>query len=162
QQLYKPLPLAPLAHLPPCVVSLLQHMMEKDPGNRPQTPQDLQREILACLEEVRRTPLQSAHSAEDATSAFETLDLTSTSSQSPGVGAVLDHNYRLIDELHESPQGRNFLAEDLRRGRQVSVLLLSPEFLADRKRFTALEEAARLVRESPHPALREIYSLETV
>src|SRR5262249_33056897 len=83
QQLYKPLPLAPLAPLPPCVVSLLQHMMEKDPGNRPQTPQDLQREILACLEEVRRTPLQSAHSAEDATSAFETLDLTSTSSQPP-------------------------------------------------------------------------------
>src|SRR6202011_604029 len=30
QQLYKPLPIALLASLPPCVVSLLQHMMEKD------------------------------------------------------------------------------------------------------------------------------------
>src|SRR5262249_366916 len=161
QQLYKPLPLAPLAHLPPCVVSLLQHMMEKDPANRPQTPQDLQRDILACLEEVRHTT-QSAHSAEDATTAFETPDLTSTSSKPPGVGAVLAYNYKLIDELAESPQGRNFLAEDLRRRREVSLLLLSTEFLADRKRFTALEEAVRLVRDSPHPALREIYSLETV
>jgi len=161
QQLYKPLPLAPLAHLPPGVVSLLQHMMEKDPAKRPQTPQYLQRDILACLEEVRRTPLQSTHSAE-ATSDFETLDLTSTSSQPPGVGTVLAKNYRLVDELTESPQGRNFLANDLRRARQVSVLLLSAEFLSDRKRFTALEEAVRVVRTSPLPTLREIYSLETV
>ena len=162
QQLYKPLPSAPLAHLPRCVVSLLQHMMEKDPNNRPQTPQDLQREILLCLEEVQRSPFPSTQPAEETTSAFETLDLTSTSSQPPGVGTVLAQNYKLTEELTEAPQGRNFLADDLRRSRQVSVLLLSSEFLSDRKRFTALEEAVRLVRASPHPALREIYSLETV
>ena len=162
QQLYKPLPITLLAHLPQCVVSLLQHMMEKDPNNRPQTPQDLQRDILACLEEIRRSPFQDAHPAEEATSAFETLDLTSTSSQPPGVGAVLAQNYKLIEELTETPQGRNFLADDLRRRRQVNVLLLSTVFLSDRKRFTALEEAVHLVRTSPHPALREIYSLETV
>jgi serine/threonine protein kinase/TPR repeat protein/chaperone required for assembly of F1-ATPase len=162
QQLYKPLPLTPLAHLPRCVVSLLQHMMEKDPKNRLQTPQDLQKDILACLEEIRHLPPASAHQADETAGAFETIDLTSTSSQPPGVGAVLAQNYKLIEELAESPQGRSFLADDLRRGRRVSVLLLSPEFLSDRKRLTALEEAVRFARNSPQPMLREIYSLETV
>src|SRR5206468_5475251 len=110
----------------------------------------------------RRSAFESAHPAEETTSAFETVDLTSTSSQPPGVGAILAQNYKLIEELTETPQGRNFLADDLRRRRQVSVLLLSMEFLSDRRRFTALEEAVRLVRTSPNPTLREIYSLETV
>ncbi len=61
QHLYKPLPMAPLASLPKCVVSLLQHMMEKDRNNRPQTAQDLQKAILACLEEIRRSPDKSPH-----------------------------------------------------------------------------------------------------
>jgi serine/threonine protein kinase len=72
QQLYKPLPITPLAHLPRCVVFLLEHMMEKDPSKRPQTPQDLQRDILACLEEIRSSPIQSPYPADETASAFET------------------------------------------------------------------------------------------
>ncbi len=53
QHLYKPLPMEPLTSLPRSVVSLLQRMMEKDRNNRPQTPQELQKAILACLEEIR-------------------------------------------------------------------------------------------------------------
>src|SRR6516225_8615881 len=161
QQLYKPLPLGPLAHQPPCVVSLLQHMMEKDPSKRPQTPQDLQKAILACIEEIRHQSFSGVSPSDDATIAFETLDLTTSSRQPPGVGAVLAQNYKLLEELTESPQGRNFLADDLRRNRRVNVLLLSPEFLSDRKRFANLETAARKARNSPHPMLREVYSLET-
>ena len=41
------------------------------------------------------------------------------------------------------------------------MLLLSAEFLSDWKRFTALEEAVRQVRNSPHPTLRQVYSLES-
>ena len=162
QQLYKPLPLAPLAHQPPSVVSLLQHMMEKDPGKRPQTAQDLQKAILACIEEVRQQSLSGTSPTDDAITAFETIDLTTSSRQPPGVGAVLAQNYKLLEELGESPQGRSFLADDLRRNRRVDVLLLSPAFLSDRKRFTELETAVRLARNSPHPMLREVYSLETV
>src|SRR6516165_1823324 len=162
QQLYKPLPLGPLAHQPPCVVSLLQHMMEKDPNKRPQTPQDLQKAILTCIEEIRHQSFSGLSPTENAIAAFETLDLTTASRQPPGVGAVLAQNYKLLEELTESPQGRNFLADDLRRNRRVHVLLLSAEFLSDRKRFTNLETAVRLARNSPHPLLREVYSLETV
>ena len=42
QHLYKPIALEPLTDLPPCVISLLQRMLEKDREKRPQTPRDLQ------------------------------------------------------------------------------------------------------------------------
>src|SRR6516225_3109762 len=83
QQLYKPLPLGLLTHQPPCVVSLLQHMMEKDPNKRPQTPQDLQKAIVACIEEIRHQSLSGTSAAPDADTAFETLDLTTASRHPP-------------------------------------------------------------------------------
>ena len=41
QHLQAPLPLSELRHLPHPVVSLLTHLLEKDPKNRPQTPEEL-------------------------------------------------------------------------------------------------------------------------
>jgi len=162
QHLYKPLPMAPLAGLPKCVVSLLQRMMEKDRNNRPQTPQDLQKAILTCLEEIRAPSGRSGLKTGEPTSAFETLDLSSVAGLPLTTGVVLAQNYKLIEELVESPQGRKFIADDLRRKRRVSLLVLSPEFLSDATRLTSLEEAVQRLRDAPHPTLREIYSLETV
>ena len=51
--LYKPLPMQPLTAFPVCVASLVQHMMQKDRNARPQSPQELQKAILACLDEIR-------------------------------------------------------------------------------------------------------------
>ena len=162
QHLYKPLPMAPLTSLPRCLVSLLQRMMEKDRNNRPQTPQELQKAILACLEEIRPSSGRSVQKTGETTSAFETLDLSSASAQPFTVGVVLAQNYKLIEELGESPQGRKFLADDLRRKRRVSLLVLSPEFLSDATRLASLEEAVQLLRNARHPMLREVFSLETV
>jgi serine/threonine protein kinase/Tfp pilus assembly protein PilF len=162
QQLYKPLPIEPLAKLPRCVVSLLQHMTEKNRNNRPQTPQALQMAILACLEEIGTARLASRYPTGESGGAFETVGLSSTSGQPLGVGVVLAQNYKLIQELVESPIGRSFSADDLSRERRVHVMLLSPDFLSDSRRLTALQEAVRLARASPHPMLREIHSLETV
>src|SRR5580704_4105191 len=162
QHLYKPLPMERLTSLPRCVVSLLQWMMEKDRNDRPQTPQELQKAILACLEEIHSPSDRGVQKTGETTSAFETLDLSSASGQPFTVGVVLAQNYRLIEELGESPQGRKFLADDLRRKRRVSLLVLSPEFLSDATRLASLEETVQLVRNAPHPMLREIYSLETV
>jgi len=53
QHLYKPIALEPLTDLPPCVVSLLQRMLEKDREQRPQTPRDLQNAITECLGEIQ-------------------------------------------------------------------------------------------------------------
>jgi serine/threonine protein kinase/TPR repeat protein/chaperone required for assembly of F1-ATPase len=168
QHLYKPLPMAPLASLPRCVVSLLQQMMEKDRRNRPQTPQDLQKAILACLQEIRALSSGSGSKAAlaDGTlvqdSGSETLDLTAASTQPLSSGAVLAQNYKLVEEIAELAQGRMFLAVDLRRKRRVNLLVLSPEYLANASRLTDLEEALRPLGDAPHPTLREIYSLETV
>src|SRR5580700_1950214 len=162
QHLYKPLPMEPLTSLPRCVVSLLQRMMEKDRNNRPQTPQELQKAILACLEEIRPASGRSVHKTGERASTFETLDLSSSSGQPLATGMVLAQNYRLIEELGESPQGRKFLADDLRRKRRVSLLVLAPEILSETAGLTRLEEAVHRLHAAPHSMLREIYSLETV
>src|ERR1700724_2831660 len=75
QHLYRPLPMEPLASLPRCVVSLLQRMMAKDRNARPQTPQELQKAIMACLEEIRPASGRSVHKTGERASTFETLDL---------------------------------------------------------------------------------------
>ena len=53
QHLYKPIAVEPLTLVPPCVVSLLQRMLEKDREKRPQTPRDLQNAIVECLGEIQ-------------------------------------------------------------------------------------------------------------
>jgi serine/threonine protein kinase/TPR repeat protein len=53
QHLYKPIALEPLTDVPPCVVSLLQRMLEKDRDKRPRTPRDLQNAIIECLGEIQ-------------------------------------------------------------------------------------------------------------
>lgn len=53
QHLYKPIAVEPLTLVPPCVVSLLQRMLEKDREKRPQTPRDLQNAIVECLGELQ-------------------------------------------------------------------------------------------------------------
>ena len=162
QHLYKPLPMERLTALPRSLVSLLQQMMEKDRNNRPQTPQDLQKIILACLEELRASESRRAHKPDEQISTFETLDLSLATGQPLAAGAVLAQKYKLINEVLETPQGRRFLADDLRRQRRVSLLVLSPEFLSDGARLANLEEAVQRLQIAPHPLLREIYSFETV
>jgi hypothetical protein len=150
QHFYKPVALEPLTNLPGCVVSLIQHMMEKNRDQRPQTPGDLQEAILDCLEQIRARSTRGVRGAGEAPRA--TL--------SPG--RLLAQNYRLIEEFRDIPEGRRFLAEDLLRNRQVNLLVLNEQFVSDCHRFTALEAAAERLRNAPHPMLRAIYSLETV
>src|SRR5215469_12431569 len=162
QHLYKPLPMEPLGGLPSCVVSLLQRLMEKNRNNRPQTPQDLQKAILACLEDIRGSSGRRVYQASELSNASATLDLSSSSRTPLVAGAVLAQNYQIIEELFESPQGRRFLAADIRRKCRVSLLVLSLEFLSDATGLARLEEAVQLLRNAPHSGLREIYVLETV
>jgi serine/threonine protein kinase/TPR repeat protein/arginase family enzyme len=162
QHLYKPLPMEPLSRLPASVGSLVQQMMQKDPNARPQTAQELQKAILACLDDTRGSSAQPLQRTGEAANAFETLDLTIGSSQPLGVGITLLQTYKLVEELAESPYGRNFLAEDLLHHRRVSILVLGPEFLADAPSLSALREAVHQLRKAPHPMLREVYALETL
>ncbi|MEY2608415.1 MAG: eukaryotic-like serine/threonine-protein kinase, partial [Verrucomicrobiota bacterium] len=149
QHLYKPISVEPLTDVPRCLISLIQRMLEKDRNQRPQTPRDLQNAIVDCLEELRgQSPSDTRGGIDDA------------APQSLGPGALLAQNYRLIEELRESPQRRQFLAEDVRGRRLVCLLILSQESVSDPQWFAQLQAAVERCRNASHPMLRSIYSLE--
>ena len=52
QHLSAPLPFEKLNGIAAPVVKLLGRMLEKAPGNRPQAPSDLRREIDDCIEQI--------------------------------------------------------------------------------------------------------------
>ena len=148
QHLYKPIDVEPLTGVPLCVISLIRSMLEKDRTQRPQTPRDLQNAIAACLEEIRG---HSTHVAQEGVD--EPL-------QSLGPRTLLLRNYRLIEELRERPEGRHFLAEDIRGKRAVRVLILRQELVSDSHWLAALQAAVDRLRTASFPMLRAIYSLE--
>jgi TPR repeat protein/tRNA A-37 threonylcarbamoyl transferase component Bud32 len=170
QHLYKPIPTEPLANVPPCVTALIEKMMEKDREKRPQTPAELRREIAGCLEQIQgagSTTMQIEAEASAAALVPEPGEKT----VAPEAAAipdepltresVLGRRYQLIRELDEVPQGRQFLAYDLRQSRQVTLLIFNAGFLADKARFTSMEEEVNRLNAAGYPSLRRIYSLES-
>jgi serine/threonine protein kinase/TPR repeat protein len=167
QHLYKPVPLEPLEGFPPCVVELIRRMMEKDPAKRPQRPGDLRREILPCLNRLEASASGARSIAEKPNAGEQQLDPLATldlSTQRPGVeesASLIAQRYKIISELGDLPQGRRFLADDRRRNRQVSLTVLSRDFVSDSKRYMALEHEIDRLRRSTTPLLRQVYSLES-
>ena len=149
QHLYKPLPMELLANLPRSVASLVQQMMAKDRNARPQTAQDLQKSITACLDEIRGVLTPSIQNPGETAITTETVDLSFASGQPLAAGVTVAQTYRLGEELSESPHGRRFVADDLRNNRRVTLLVLSREFLADASSLSALREA--VVSCATHP-----------
>jgi serine/threonine protein kinase len=158
QHLHKPIPLAPLTKSPDCVVNLIEQMTAKDRNKRPQTPRDLEKRILSCLQLIRE--------------ASDTIPGESSLGYSIGQivhriaecepGTVLSDRYRILRALDELPEGRQFLAKDLRHDRLVSLLVLSRQFVLDEARFAALDQAVDKLLRAPHPALRKIFCLERI
>ena len=168
QHLYKPLPLEPLEGSPACVVQLISRMMEKDRANRPQTPADLRQEVVRCIEAIQA----DATSTNDPTGAIRGIaELPETQSQQTSTTDarpesegpnIITRRYRFIRRVGEIPQGDRILADDLRLGRKVSLVLFNPDFLSDRPRYTALEQEIDRLHRAARPELQEIYSLESV
>ena len=150
QHLYKPINIEPLTDVPRCLIALIQRMLEKDRNLRPQTPRDLQNAVVDCLEELR------GRSASDTRGGLD-----EATPQSLGPGAFLAQNYRLIEELRESPERRQFLAEDVRGKRLVRLLILNQQLVSDPQWSTQLQTAVEHCRHTTHPMLRAIYSLES-
>ena len=167
QHLYKPLPLEPLEGSPSCLVGLIQRMMEKDRAKRPQTPADLRKDVLSCLEQIQANATAVEHPVA-VTRSLEQPDTLATqalSTQKPGPlgsATVLAQRYQIIRDLGDIPQGQQYLAQDVQLDRRVSLVVFNREFLSDTKRYTALEQEVDRLRLAPQAELREIYSLETV
>src|SRR5580704_3881458 len=163
QHLYKSVPLEPLEGLPPCVVELIRRMMEKDPAKRPQRPGDLRREILPCLTRLQasasgaRSIPEEPDAGEHQPDPLATLDLSTERAGVEESASLIAQRYRIISELGDLPQGRRFLADDRRRNRQVSLIVLSRDFVSDSKRYMALEHEIDRLRRSTTPLLRQVY-----
>jgi serine/threonine protein kinase/TPR repeat protein len=167
QHLYKPLPLEPLEGLPSCLVQLVQRMMEKDSARRPQTPGDLRQEVLRCIEAIQANetatsqPVGMSRRLAESPGTLATQGFSTGAPVFNGTGAILAHRYQIRRDLGDIPQGQRFLADDFQRDRAVLLLVFNREFLADRKRYTALEKEVDQLRCAPLPELQEIYSLES-
>jgi serine/threonine protein kinase len=156
QHLCRPLPTELLAKAPECVVKLIQLMTKKDRNERPQTLRDLEKQITACLESLRSPADNTVNMAGDSHNPTQNGNLSSDSER----GTVFLDTYRLVKELDELPEGRRFLAEDIRQKHEVRLLVLNPHFLLDTTRLAALELAVDQVRKAPYPTLRAIFGLE--
>jgi serine/threonine protein kinase len=167
QHLYKPLPLEPLQGAPACVVELIQRMMEKDRAMRPQSPAELRRDILSCLEQIQASATDAARigtsqSGVDKPDTLATLPFGSGKPELLGTGEILAKRYQITRDLGEVLQGHQFVADDLQKNRKVLILLFSSQFLADTKRYTLLEQEVEQVRRATSPQIQEIYSLESI
>jgi len=168
QHLYKPLPLEPLEGSPTCLVQLISRMMEKDRANRPQTPVDLRQEVVRCIEAIQADSTSSSDPSGGVRGVAELPDTVSQEQSTTDARAgsqstnIIARRYRFVRKIGEIPQGDRILADDLRLGRKVSLVLFNPEFLSDRNRYTALEQEVDRVRRALRPDLQEIYSLESV
>ena len=86
QHLYKPVPVEQLTGFPPEVVALLNRMLEKDAGNRPQTAADLKRELDAVMQTLSATPGIGASPTQAAPALGANLDTMNTLGEMPTIG----------------------------------------------------------------------------
>src|ERR1700741_1246503 len=167
QHLYKPVPLEPLQNQPQCVTDLVLKMMDKEREKRPQTPGVLRQEIVTCLEQLQvgSAPASSKNGPPVETEPTDTVatgDATVAATVQPlAAQTIIGERYQLVREIQEVPQGRKFYAHDLRQARGVSLLLFSERFLADKPKFTWIEQEVEKLQQAPHESLRQVFSLES-
>jgi hypothetical protein len=156
----------PLQGFPRSFVNLILWMMEKKPDKRPQSARELREKIRKCIRELNGTEANTADLG--VISALSQNDMTPTVVLSPfstgtvAVGSVFLGKYRVDHSLPDRNNiaGKSYRGVDLERRLEVSLLVLSLEYLADVERFTTLEKAVNQARESPCAGLRQIIALE--
>jgi tRNA A-37 threonylcarbamoyl transferase component Bud32 len=182
-QVTQPPPFDQLAQVPEPVLALLRRMLAKSPGERFQTPEELQDAIeqtaaglssqlnavpegIAAkatpatgelLSNQRRKDAPNVMLATLASPLFDTYLATS-------VGALLANRYRLLNEEREGNGGRLFLARDEQaqpdQPSEIAVKLLHPGITADGRLLDLLEKELEVIGQAAHPHLFRYFRLE--
>ena len=165
QHLSKPPPFEKMENLPKAVADLLRKMLEKDPDDRFQTPNELRKAIEDALEHSASAPAAAAAAEGEVEEKFATL--LATAAARPGetrfeLGVVLAGRYRITEVLGETNTGRAFRAYDGERQRDVRILVLHPDFLGDTGACTALEREVEKLNPVRHPNLLSVFDFETI
>jgi len=186
QHLNAPAPLAAIAWLPGPVVALLGRMMAKRPEDRPQNPHELRREIEQCLQSLgddvpaggaAPAPVPSetagtfafdaaglstqAHQGEFETAVHEApMPASTVADFSPG--GIVGGRYKVAGEGIQTDRGLLYPAEVIAGGGGVGLLVLAAEQIATSESVTAMEDLVGRLAGVASPAIRKVYSLETV
>ena len=161
------MPTEPLQGYPSSFVNLILSMMEKNPDKRPQSATELGEKIRNCIRELSGTEINTSDPGVISTLSQDdktpTVVLAPFSTGTVAVGSVFLGKYRVDQTLPDKDNvaGKCYRGVDLERQLDVSLLVLSREYLANVERFTTLEKAVNQVRESPCKGLRQIIALET-
>ena len=167
QHLNRPVPTEPLQGYPSSFVNLILSMMEKNPDKRPQSATELGEKIRNCIRELSGTEIKTSDPGVISTLSYDdtapTVVLAPFSTGTVAVGSVFLGKYRVDQTLpgKDNVAGKCYRGVDLERQLEVSLLVLSREYLAGVERFATLEEAVNHVRASGCIGLRQIIALET-
>ena len=155
QHLTKPPPFEDLEGTPPAVIDLLRKMLAKDPAERQQSPADLRREIEQCLRTLNpRAPAQARPRPDSSTTPATPSDEIRFET-----GATIAQRYLLTHDLGENEAGDNFRARDLQADRDVRLLVLHPELLADPDIAAQIERDSPLLSALAHPHVLETFEI---
>jgi len=164
QHLTRTPPFEALAGQPPEVLALLARLMAKDAADRPQNPQDLRREVEACLAAVRAREELGSRVAPGAleNEAFETTAIADVppTGQNLLPGAKLVGRYEILEDRGVTDSGNLFKARSLEGGQSVAILLLGGSQLSTREAFTRLETEVEQLQRVREPAVQRVLSLE--
>ncbi len=163
QHLSKTPPFEKFDRLAAPVAGVLRKMLEKDRANRFQTPLELRTAIETCLAQISDEPAEVLAPGGDENIAM----LLDAAAQRAGdtqfeIGVVLVRQYRITEVLGETNSGRAFRAYHSESQRDVRVLVLHPEFLADAAACTALDCEVKKLAKVRHPHLLGVHAFETV
>jgi serine/threonine protein kinase/TPR repeat protein len=160
QHLTKPPPFEQLAKLPPPVVTLLRRMLEKDAAQRQQSPQELRRALEECIEQIDADATHVAEEEGIATLLEDAQHRAGETQFEPR--AVIAGRYRIVEALGETNSGRVFRCHDRERQRDVRMLVLAPDLIADPAMATQLEREVEKIAAVHHENLLQILGLESI
>jgi serine/threonine protein kinase len=181
-QATKPPPFDQLAQTPEPVVELIRKMIQKKPGDRFQTPEELQEavervalQLSKQFEEVPERIAPKSLPAENALPSAEKEPAETVALQTHhsllldtyltvDTGTLVDDRYLLIAEEREGNGGRLFKAREEKalpgQPSIVAIKLLHPGIGANRTLLDLLENELDLVRKAAHPHLVRYDRLE--
>ncbi len=150
-------PFEQLENIPAPVVELLRGMLDKNPAQRPQTALELRREIERCLTRIGDT----ADPSPDPVPVGNVT--TSTVSESDETqfetGAAIGTRFIVTEQVGETEAGRVFRAHDGMENRDVRLLALERDLMADTEAIAQIESDAASLVALAHPNVLGIYGV---
>ena len=146
-----------LENVPKPVVELLRGMLDKNPAQRPQTAIELRREIEQCLKQIGETdetPLE-----EPPAKMGETPTVSESDETQFETGAAIGTRFVITEHVGETEAGRVFRAHDNLENRDVRLLALDQDLMADREAMAQIEEDATKLVALAHPNVLGLYGV---